>query len=113
MPVALEPPQRLADRRAAGGEALGELLLDEPLAVRELAGEQRRAQAPCGPVRRGSTECLDGQLERLHRRVRDAAADLADAGLPVRDPGVDRRRDPRVATTLRASMPSIAARPSG
>ena len=61
MPVSLEPAQCLADRRAAGREALGQLLLDEALAVRVLALEQGGAQFPVD---------FPARVNRVPRRLR-------------------------------------------
>ena len=57
VPVALQPPQRLAHGRPGRVEALGELLLDQPLPVRERAREQRGAQLACGLPQLASRAC--------------------------------------------------------
>ena len=54
-------------------------------------------------------------VERLQRRQRDAAADLADARLAVRDAGVDRRHDAlarRRRARRRRGSPARARRPA-
>ena len=64
--VALQPAQRLAHGRAARVEALGELLLDEPLAVRERPGEQRGAER--------AVDVVSARQEPAPRGRRPAAA---------------------------------------
>ena len=112
MPVALEAPQRLAHRRAAGGEALGELLLDEPLAVGELAREQRRAQRLVDLVGARQPSASTARSKARSGGCVTPPPICPTPGcwcaIPVWTGG-----EMRVAATLRASMPRIAARPSG
>src|SRR5215213_6844464 len=50
MAVALQAPQRLAHRRAARPELLGELLLDEPVPDRQVAAQQALTQPGVDPL---------------------------------------------------------------